>query len=30
VVDDGTGFIDVKVWHDESEETNVNKKIDIA
>ncbi|CAB5371151.1 unnamed protein product [Rhizophagus irregularis] len=30
VVDDGTGFIDVKVWHDDSEETNVNKKIDIA
>ncbi|RIA86709.1 hypothetical protein C1645_779005 [Glomus cerebriforme] len=30
VVDDGTGFIDVKVWHDGSEETNVNKKIDLT
>jgi hypothetical protein len=29
-VDDGTGFIDVKVWHDDSDETNVHKKIDIA
>ncbi|CAG8727377.1 8824_t:CDS:2, partial [Funneliformis caledonium] len=30
MVDDGTGLIDVKVWHDASDETSVNKKIDIA
>ncbi|CAI2168173.1 5544_t:CDS:2, partial [Funneliformis geosporum] len=30
MVDDGTGLIDVKVWHDASDETSVNQKIDIA